>query len=70
MQTSQIILEIQKLPLDKKFYVVEETIKAIKKEEVSNQMELAAREMYNEYITNKELTEFTSLDLENFYETK
>ncbi len=70
MQTLQIIQEIQRLPLTKKFYVVEETIKSIKKEEMSHQMELAVKELYNDYANSKELTSFTSLDLEHFYEAR
>ena len=70
MQTLEIIQEIQRLPITKRFYVVEETIKSIKKEEMSHQMELAANELYNDYATDKNLTAFTSLDFEHFYETK
>lgn len=70
MQTIDLIQEIQRLPLTKRFYVVEETIKSIKKEEMQQQMELAANELYNDYINDKELTAFTSLDFDNFYETK
>ena len=68
MQTLELIQEIQRLPLIKKFYVIEETIKSIKKDEVSQQMEMAVSDLYSEYSTDKNLTAFTSLDLENFYE--
>lgn len=70
MQTIDIIHEIQRLPLTKRFYVVEETIKSIKKEEMNHQMELAANELFEDYTNNKELTAFTSLDIEHFYEAK
>ena len=70
MQPLQIIKEIKRLPLSKRFYIVEETIKSIKNEEVSQQMELAVNELYNYYNTDKELTAFTSIDLEQFYETR
>jgi hypothetical protein len=70
MKTFDLMQEIQKLPLNKRFYVVEETIKSIKKEELHHQMELAAHELYEDYANDKELTAFTSLDFENFYETK
>jgi hypothetical protein len=53
MHALEIIQEIQRLPLTKRFYVVEETIKSIKKEEMSHQMELAANELYNDYATDK-----------------
>jgi hypothetical protein len=70
MQTADLIQEIQRLPLSKKFYVIEETLKSIKKEEMQNQMELAANELYKDYVNDEQLTAFTSLDFEKFYETK
>lgn len=70
MNTIDLMQEIQRLPLTKRFYVVEETIKSIKKEEMNHQMELAANELYSDYVNDKELTAFTSLDFDNFYETK
>lgn len=70
MQTIDLIREIQRLPLTKRFYVVEETIKSIKKEEINHQMEMAANELYSDYVNDKDLTAFTSLDFDTFYETK
>lgn len=70
MNTTQIMEEIIHLPLDKKLFVVEQTLNAIKKEEANKQMATAVMEMQEEYRTNKELISFTSLDLENFYEPK
>jgi hypothetical protein len=70
MQALDIIQEIQRLPLNKKFYVVEETIKSIKKDETNHQFELAVNELYNDYVNDKNLTAFTSLDFEHFYEAK
>jgi hypothetical protein len=70
MQTIDIIQEIQQLSLTKKFYVVEETLKSIKKDEMGHQMEFAAQELYRDYVNDQELTAFTDLDFENFYEAK
>jgi len=70
MQTIDIIREIQGLPLDKKFFVVEELIKAIKMEDISYKMESAAKELLTDYTIDKELTAFTALDFEDFYEAK
>jgi len=70
VQTKDLILEIQRLPIAKRFYVVEETLKSIKNEEMHHQMELAVNELYEDYLNDKDLTSFTSLDFENFYETK
>jgi len=33
-------------------------------------MELAANALYEDYVNNKNLTAFTKLDFEHFYETK
>ena len=70
METKDLIHEIQQLPLIQRFYVVEETLKSIKKEKLEQQMELAANELYDDYVNDKELTAFTSLDICDFYETK
>lgn len=70
MQLTDLIQEIQRLPRNQKFIIVEETIKFIKKEESQEHMELAANELYEDYVNDKELTAFTSLDFENFYETQ
>ena len=50
--------------------MVEETIKSIKKEELHHQMEFAVNELYHDYLNDKDLTAFTTLDFEHFYETK
>jgi hypothetical protein len=63
MQPADIIQEIQRLPLNKKFYVVEETLKAIKKEELEHQIEAAVTALQNDYATDKELTAFACLAL-------
>ncbi|MEZ4986016.1 MAG: hypothetical protein R2795_13435 [Saprospiraceae bacterium] len=70
METLDLIQEIQKLPLVKKILVIEEIVKSIKREEIKYQMESAVRELYADYINDEELTAFTSLDFEHFYETK
>jgi hypothetical protein len=70
MQEIDLINEIQRLPIIKRFFVIEETIKSIKKEELGNQMELAVNALYHDYKNDKDLTDFTSIDMDNFYETK
>ena len=52
MEISTLISEIQHLPLTERFYIVEETIKSIKKEDVKLQMELAARQLAEDYNTD------------------
>ncbi|MBK9247854.1 MAG: hypothetical protein IPM69_07025 [Ignavibacteria bacterium] len=70
MEVSTLISEIQHLPLTERFFVVEETIKSIKKEELHRHMDAAAHQLRDEYLNNDELVAFTSLDLEQFYEAK
>ena len=70
MEATKLIDEIRRLPLSKRFYVVEETIKSIKKEELHHEMELAVEELMEDYLNDKELTAFTSLDLEHFYKAR
>ena len=70
MEAIQIIQEIQRLSLDKKFHIVQETIKEIREEEACAQTDLAVKLLYNDYVNDIELTSFTSLDFQDFYETK
>ena len=70
MTTANLLHSIPHLPLADRFLVVEQTLKSIKKEEFKNKMELAAVRLYSDYANDKELTAFTSLDYENFYETR
>lgn len=51
-------------------YVIERSMYIMRKGEEEDQMKKAVNELYEDYITDKQLTIFTTLDLENFYETK
>ena len=70
MNTKELIKEIQKLPVRKRIYVIERSMHLIRKQEEENQMILAADALLGEYETDKELTAFTNLDFENFYEVR
>ena len=70
MRTSELIKEIEKLPIPKRIYVIEKTMHLIRKEEEINQMTNAVSELLTDYNTDKELTSFTSLDYSDFYEIK
>jgi hypothetical protein len=69
MTTSAIIQEIDRLPLTDKLIVVKKTLEAIRNEKVQT-LQFAANQLYNDYLEDKELIEFTLLDSEPFYETK
>ena len=70
MRTNEIIKEIQRLPVQKRIYVIEKTIHSMRKQEDTNQMKKAADTLYSDYKSDKELTAFTNLDFENFYEAR
>lgn len=69
MTTSAIIEEISKLPLTDKLLVVETTIQTIRQEKKLS-LKDAANLLYDDYKSDKELTIFTQLDTEAFYEPK
>ena len=70
MRTTEILKEIQRLPLQKKIYVIEKTIHSIRTHVDSTQMSKAADALLIDYISDKELTVFTNLDYEDFYEAR
>jgi hypothetical protein len=70
MKTEELIKEIQKLPVRKRIYVIERSMNLIRKQGDEDQMKKAADDLYEDYLTDKELTAFTNLDFENFYETR
>lgn len=70
MSTSEILKEIGHLPLNEKLSLLEKAIREIIKQNNKQQLSVAAESMENEYKTNKDLTVFTSIDMDDFYETK
>ncbi|MBI5214463.1 MAG: hypothetical protein HY960_01780 [Ignavibacteriae bacterium] len=70
MSTSEIIREIEQLPLQKRIFIVERTIHTMREKEDLKDMEIAAQKLTDEYRNNRELTELTNLDFETFYEAR
>lgn len=70
METKEIIREIKKLPLSDRIVVIEKTLKSVKEDSVKHPMERASEILYNDYKNDKELTAFSSIDLDKFYEAK
>jgi len=70
MRTTEIIKEIQRLPMQKRILVIEKNIHSIRKEEETILLKKAAAALYSDYKSDKELTMFTELDFESFYETR
>jgi hypothetical protein len=70
MRTNELIKEIKKMPIQKRIYLIEKTIHSIRENTDSDQMKKAAAKLLIDYKTDKELTAFTNLDFEDFYETR
>ena len=59
MEITTIIREIQELPLDERFFIVEQTLKSIKKEELKNQKKLDKKNIYEESTNNEGFKDFS-----------
>lgn len=70
MDTDELIKEIQRLPVPKRIYIIEKTIRSIRIYEDKIRTSEAAEKLYSDYLSDKELTAFTELDFEDFYEAK
>jgi hypothetical protein len=70
MSTQEILSEINRLPLQDRLLIIEKTLEVIRANELDQQLSVATEVMKAEYRSNKELTAFTSLDLEDFYEAR
>jgi hypothetical protein len=69
MSSREILLNIRKLPFEQRLLVIEKAIKTLH-ESTDYHLEKAAIALLSDYQNNKDLTAFTSLDFENFYETR
>lgn len=70
MKEKDLLKELMKLPFKKRMFIIEKVIHSIREEEESDGMYQAAEDLFEDYNTDKELTAFTDLDPEDFYETK
>ncbi len=70
MGTKELIREIQRLPVGKRMLVIERTLKSIRESELKKKMEKAADTLLSDYKLDTELTAFTNIDFDNFYEAK
>ena len=69
MTMTAIIREINKLPLTERVLLVEKTLKSIRRQR-EHSLDNAVHALYNDYKSDKELTTFTKLDAESFYEAR
>lgn len=70
METKEIIKQIEKLPVEKRIVIIEQTLKSIREKETKRKISKAVEELREEYRTNRGLTAFTDIDFENFYESR
>jgi len=70
MSTTEIIELINQLPINTRLEVIEKTLKSLRIHSESHQLSIAAEALYNDYKTDKDLTAFTDIDFENFYEAR
>ncbi|MBL7128301.1 MAG: hypothetical protein ISS16_04870 [Ignavibacteria bacterium] len=70
MEAKELIEEIERLPVQERIWLIERTLKTIRTNEIKDKIEAAVKELYSDYKTDKELTAFTDLDFEEFYETR
>ncbi len=69
MTPTNIIRELERLPLSDKLFVIERTLKSIRTEK-ERSLKAAVDNLYDDYKFDKELTVFTQLDKEPFYEAR
>lgn len=70
MRTKQIIKEIKSFPVAERIFIAEKIIRSIRVQENKTEMEMAADLLFSDYDLDDELTIFSDLDFEDFYETK
>jgi len=70
MRTTELIKEIEKLPVQKRIFVIERTLQSIRRNEENSQMKKAAEQLYHDYTADSELSAFSDLDYAEFYETR
>jgi len=70
MRTNEILKEIKRLPVQKRILVIEKAIHSIREQEEKDQINQAVDALYDDYKNDKELTAFTNIDFEDFYETR
>jgi len=70
METAAIIHELDNLSPYKRMIIVEQLIRSIRLNDQDRTIEMAADRLYDDYKNDKELTVFTQLDCEDFYEPR
>lgn len=69
MSSKEILQDIKRLPFHERLTVIEKALKTLHESD-EMQLENAAKVLLADYKKDKDLTAFTSLDFENFYEAR
>jgi len=69
MEALEIIRNAKRLPLSQQMLIAERIIHSIRQSE-QPALKTAAECLYADYMTDENLTAFTQLDCENFYEAR
>ena len=69
METLEIIRTVNRLPMSQRMLIAERILHSIRKKEQPS-LEMAAERLYMDYMTDENLTVFTQLDYEDFYEAR
>ena len=67
--TTDIMRNINQLPIAQRMLIVERIIHSIRQQEQQS-LKKAAEYLYADYLSDQDLTIFTQLDCENFYEPR
>lgn len=70
MGKKEILRAIEKLSVSDRMLIVEKTLKSIRETALRKNMEKAAEALLEDYNSDKELTAFTAIDFESFYEAR
>jgi hypothetical protein len=70
MGTKEILKEIKKLPVSERMLIVERVLKNIREGAAKKNLEEAADALLEDYRSDKELTAFSSIEFEQFYEAR
>jgi len=68
MEVLEIMSNVNRLPLSQQMLIAERIIHSMRRKQPS--METAAKSLYEDYMTDENLTVFTQLDCEDFYESR
>jgi hypothetical protein len=70
METAEIMSKINRMPKRQRMFIAERIIRSVLAEDQNTLLKKAVTCLYDDYRTDKNLTAFTQLDFEDFYETR